>query len=129
MIPAPLLFTYRSVSRFERSFVRHGVPVRERLRAKFLQLKKPEVMAHKGRKLWPILTSRLRVKQVTTPDESPRLPPVRIHAVNRGRAILAIHSDPLVDALLVDAKVIEGESHVLVATLDNLDCVRIDLAH
>lgn len=86
-------------------------------------------MADKGRKLWAVLTSRLWVKQVASADESSWLPPVAVHAVNCCRAILAIHSDSLVNALLVAAQVIEGESHVLVVTLDNLHRVSIDLTH
>ena len=129
MIPRPPVEVYYSVSRFERSLVRHGVQVRVGLRKEFPRLEHPEVMADKGRKLWAALASRLWVKQVASADESSWLPPVAVHAVNRCRAILAIHSDSLVDALLVTAQVIEGESHVLVVTLDNLHRVSIDLTH
>lgn len=86
-------------------------------------------MAHKGRQFGTVLCSSLRVKQIASANESPRLPPVGIHAINGGCALLAIHRDSLIDTLLVNAKVLESESHVLVFTFNDLDGVCIDLSN
>lgn len=87
-------------------------------------------MAHESHLLRVCLsTAHFLEEEVAAANESIRLPPASIHAVNRRSTILAIDSHSLVHALLVRAEPAEEHAHVLVDTLDNHYCVSINLAH
>ena len=112
--------------RFKCPLVRHSGPVREKLRFKLVKFEEPEVVAYKGH-LLSTLSSRLWVKQITSTNESFWLPPVAVHSVDGCCAFLAIDCDSLIDAPLVFSQHCKEESHVLITTFDDLNCVCIDL--
>ena len=84
-------------------------------------------MAHES-DLLGTFTTRLLVEKITAADEWLGLPPVGIHAVDGGRALLPVDGYALVQTLLVNAKPVVRHAKVLVASLDDFNSVFIDLS-
>ena len=112
--------------RLESTLVAHGVEVGPHLSAEFFHLEEPEVVTHESDLIGALSTSLL-VKEITTANEWLGLPPVGIHTVDGGCALLPVDCYALVQTLLVEAKPVVCHAQVLVTALDDFDSVAIDL--